>query len=49
MGHTGKSMKNVLWYANSPLRLSYDKIKPVALAIIEFRLAEGINQLSHQF
>ena len=49
---TGKSMKNalyVLWYAKRHLsgpkrRRTVKKIKPVALAVIELRLSEGISQ-----
>ena len=49
---TGKSMKNalyVLWYAKRHLLGGSDnseKIKPVALAIIELCLSEGIRQSS---
>ena len=48
---TGKAMKNVLyveWYAKSTClektTLNSEKIKPVALAVIELRLSEGISQ-----
>ena len=48
---TGKSMKNalyVLWYAKSTSRAEstskIEKIKPVALAVIELCLSEGISQ-----
>ena len=52
---TGKSMKNalyVLWYAKKHVpaeaKLNSEKIKPVASAIIELRLSEGISQLLSQ-
>ena len=49
---TGKSMKNALYvlrYAKRHLSgRSNIKIKPVALAVIELRLSEGISQLLSQ-
>jgi len=48
---TGKSLKNalyVLWYAKRHLSgwrtSNSEKIKPVALAVIELHLSEGIRQ-----
>ena len=48
---TGKSMKNalyVLWYAKRHLwaeaMSNSEKIKPVALAVIELCLSEGVSQ-----
>ena len=48
---TGKSMKNALYvlrYAKGTSRAeamsNSEKIKPVALAVIELRLSEGISQ-----
>ena len=48
---TGKSMKNALYvlrYAKNTCRAeatsNSEKIKPVALAVIELRLSEGISQ-----
>ena len=37
---TGKSMKNVLYICSS----NSERIKPAALAVIELRLSEGIDQ-----
>ena len=52
---TGKSMKNALYvlrYAKGTCRAeatsNSDKIKPVALAVIELHLSEGISQLLTQ-
>jgi len=45
----GKSMKNVLyvlqWAIRHKVTLSSEKIKPIALAVIELRLSEDIRQL----
>ena len=52
---TGKSMKNALYvlrYAKGTSRVgaisNSEKIKPVALTVIELRLSEGISQLLSQ-
>ena len=49
---TGKSMKNTLHVCGMPkgtcraeATSNSEKIKPVALAVIELRLSEGISQL----
>ena len=53
---TGKSMKNTLYtYCGMPkgtcrakATSNSEKIKPIALAVIELRLSEGIDQLLSQ-
>ena len=46
-GDTGKSMKNALYVLTSRAEATSnsEKIKPVALAVIELRLSESISQL----
>ena len=41
---TGKSMKNALYVLQAPLGSNSEKVKPVALAIIELCLSGGTSQ-----